>query len=217
MALNPTPPHKDPAANHPATNPAVPQPNTPPKAGQVSVGSPGAKAHHQEYAEKQKKAREELVASRHATPRPKDFKPFSVAEGSGKIAFLTSPEVAPMGAYDQFIGELWPGAFGWLPLDPVTGEPSGQATLEPPEDPDIPVCHVFANLMPNLNADLLVSASGAPLVAPLNPHPDPRIHPRAEPTEAPLGGPVAGETPAQRAAREAAAKAAAEHNQARRP
>jgi hypothetical protein len=135
---------------------------------------PANKQDDEEHKKAQEAYREELhLASLGGTPKPKDFKGFKVSEGTSKIDFLNSPEVTPLGAYDHFIGELWPGAFGWLPLDDQ-GVPSGPATLEPP-GPDVPACKVFANNAPTIGIDMLVSASGAPLVPPLNPNPDIRV------------------------------------------
>jgi hypothetical protein len=127
----------------------------------------------EEHKKKQEEYREELrLAALGGNPKPEGFKNFSISEGSGKMAAFNA-DVVPLGAYDHFIGELWPGAFGWLPLD-ENGEPSGPATIEPPPEGTV-ACKVFANLQPNFGADMLVSNSGAPLVPPLNPNPDVRV------------------------------------------
>jgi hypothetical protein len=79
-----------------------------------------------------------------------------------------------MGEYDHFVGELWPGAFGWLPLDP-NGTPNGPATLEPPPPPAL-ACHVThdAGSVGVANADLLVTSSGAPVTDHMNSNSDNR-------------------------------------------
>ena len=107
------------------------------------------------------------------------------------------------GPFDNLIGELWPGALGWLPLD-ENGTPNGPATIEPPEDTDIPVCRVFANFAPNFDHDLLVTPSGGPItdrmipnserrvIYPPPPPPEPTVPPTLtsiSPTTAEVGGP----------------------------
>jgi len=80
-----------------------------------------------------------------------------------------------MGDYDNLVGELQPGQKGWLPLD-EGGYPTGPATLEPPPGPNALACHVMASPADAPEgSDVLVSASGAPLIAPLNSNVDRRV------------------------------------------
>ncbi len=73
------------------------------------------------------------------------------------------------GPYDHFVGELWPTAWGWLPLDEF-GTPIGNATLEPPESGfACAVQHVFA---PDQQAELLATITGAPITDRMQPNPD---------------------------------------------
>jgi hypothetical protein len=108
-------------------------------------------------------------ADRQAAALKKAHTPLKVTKA------VDSPTVMAVGAYDQFIGELWPGATGWLPLD-VNGTPSGPATLLPP-DPPVVACHVFANYMPNADADMLVTITGAPITDNMQPNNDIRFNP----------------------------------------
>jgi len=85
-----------------------------------------------------------------------------------------------MGQFDDLVGELSPGDYGWLPLDDA-GNPSGPATLAPPPGPNAKACHVFA---PEEGDDVLVSASGSPLSPPLNSNIDKRVG-DTSPEEAP--------------------------------
>jgi len=68
------------------------------------------------------------------------------------------------GKYDHFIGELWPGAYGWLPLD-ENGTPWSPASIEPPNPGKGHLaCYVLANpQIPLGDADMLVTPSGAPI------------------------------------------------------
>jgi hypothetical protein len=75
-----------------------------------------------------------------------------------------------MGEFDNLVGELSPGDYGWLPLDEA-GNPSGPATLAPPPGPNAKACHVYS---PPEGDDLLVTATGAPIVPPLNSNIDKR-------------------------------------------
>jgi len=128
----------------------------------------------EEHKKAQEKFREETrQAALGGTPKPPDFKNISLSEGASRMDALNAPGAAPLGAYDHLIGDLWPGAFGWLPLDEF-GEPSGPATIEAPPE-GTPACKVFANAASSFAADLLVSASGAPLTPPLNPNSDVRV------------------------------------------
>lgn len=79
------------------------------------------------------------------------------------------------GPFDDLIGELKPGEKGWLPLD-ESGNPTGPATLIP-EPPPALACRVYANPKDPLEEDddALLSATGAPLEAPLNPTSDNRV------------------------------------------
>jgi len=79
------------------------------------------------------------------------------------------------GPFDDLIGELQPGQKGWLPLDEA-GNPTGPATLHPPQAPAL-ACAVQANAKNPLTDDdhALLSDTGAPLEAPLNPHADFRL------------------------------------------
>lgn len=114
-------------------------------------------------------------------PHPPERKKLKVTKGGNRISVLTdNPEVIPLGAYDSMVGELLPGDHGWLPIGP-DGVPTGPATLDPPTDPAVQVCSVFANSPTASGADILVSGSGAPLVAPLIPNVDPRNLPPVEP------------------------------------
>jgi len=80
-----------------------------------------------------------------------------------------------MGDYDNLVGELAPGQKGWLPLD-EGGYPTGPATLEPPPGPNAKACSVMASPADAPEgSDVLVSASGAPLIAPLNSNVDRRV------------------------------------------
>ena len=68
-------------------------------------------------------------------------------------------ELRTGGKYDEFIGELWPGAEGWLPLSD-TGKPIGPATLEPPTDGW--AAPVFATFAPQpAGIPMLATPSGA--------------------------------------------------------
>ena len=99
------------------------------------------------------------------------------------------------GPYDHLIGELWPGAFGWLPLDGNPGEPIGPARLEPPNaKADRFACYVMANAkIPLEGQDALVSPTGAPLQGPLNSNVDKRNQVEQQSAPPPegwsLGGP----------------------------
>jgi hypothetical protein len=86
-----------------------------------------------------------------------------------------SPVQFATGPYDQYIGELWPGATGWLPLDD-NGTPNGPATLAPPVG-NVKAAAVFANYAPNPDADMLVTLAGAPLTTHMNPNVDRRFNP----------------------------------------
>ena len=79
-----------------------------------------------------------------------------------------------MGDYDHFIGELWPGAYGWLRLD-ASGTPIAPATLDPPP-PDNLACYVMANpQIPLGDADQLVTPTGAPITDSMNSNVDKRM------------------------------------------
>jgi hypothetical protein len=76
------------------------------------------------------------------------------------------------GPYDQFVGELWPTAWGWLPLDEF-GTPIGQATLEPPASGfACAVQHVFDI---SGNSEMLATITGAPVTDRMVPNPDFRM------------------------------------------
>ena len=77
------------------------------------------------------------------------------------------------GPYDAFVGELWAGAWGWLPLDEL-GTPIGNATLEPPAPPALAcaVQHVFA---PSQDVEMLATITGAPITDRMQPNPDYRM------------------------------------------
>jgi len=68
------------------------------------------------------------------------------------------------GKYDHYIGELWPGAYGWLPLD-ENGTPWAPASIEPPNPGKGHLaCHVLANpKIPLGDEDALVTSTGAPI------------------------------------------------------
>jgi|KBSMisStaDraftv2_1062788.scaffolds.fasta_scaffold107992_3 hypothetical protein len=68
------------------------------------------------------------------------------------------------GPYDHYIGKLWPGAYGWLPLDEA-GTPIGPAHPNPPtEGSEQPACHVLANpKIPLGDEDALITSTGAPI------------------------------------------------------
>ena len=83
-----------------------------------------------------------------------------------------------MGPYDHLVGELWPGAYGWLPLDDG-GTPSGPATIEPPpEGSGQLACHVYSPVPPEEPTanppDLLVTPTGAPITDNMTPNADNR-------------------------------------------
>ena len=81
------------------------------------------------------------------------------------------------GPYDHLVGELWPGAYGWLPLDGNPGTPIAPARLEPPNPkPDHFACHVLANpKIPLEESDhALLTSSGAPLDDQMNSNVDKR-------------------------------------------
>jgi len=83
------------------------------------------------------------------------------------------------GAYDHFIGELWPGAYGWLPLDEA-GTPIGPATIDPPPQGPAPqkvyACYVLADARVPLpdDADMLTTPTGAPITDHMNSNVDKR-------------------------------------------
>jgi len=91
------------------------------------------------------------------------------------------------GPYDHLIGELTPGAKGWLPLDDA-GVPSGPATLQPPPALNAKAASVQANRTSPVPEDehALYTSSGAEIVPPLNSNVDRRVTP---------GEPVAPATP----------------------
>ena len=68
------------------------------------------------------------------------------------------------GKYDHYIGELWPGAYGWLPLDEF-GKPWAPAIIEPPNPGKGHLaCHVWANnKIPLEGEDALLTSTGAPI------------------------------------------------------
>jgi hypothetical protein len=68
------------------------------------------------------------------------------------------------GPYDHYIGELWPGAYGWLPLD-ENGMPIAPARIDPPNpDKGHFACHVMANpKIPLEGEDALTTPTGAPI------------------------------------------------------
>jgi len=82
------------------------------------------------------------------------------------------------GAYDNLVGELWPGAYGWLPLDSA-GTPSGPATIDPPAPgPDVYACFVYSPV-PDPDPthdplDLLTTPTGAPITDNMNSNVDKR-------------------------------------------
>lgn len=78
------------------------------------------------------------------------------------------------GLFDDMVGELLPGQKGWLPLDDG-GIPTGPATLVPPPPPAL-ACAVMVNPNDPLpeGEQLLLSASGAELISPLQSNTDPR-------------------------------------------
>jgi len=82
------------------------------------------------------------------------------------------------GPYDHLIGELTPGAKGWLPLDD-TGTPSGPATLQPPPELNAKAASVQANSTSPVPEDehALYTSSGAEIVPPLNSNVDRRVTP----------------------------------------
>jgi hypothetical protein len=75
-----------------------------------------------------------------------------------------------VGPHDDKIGDLLPGQFGWLPLDP-NGLPSGPATFAFPGI-STAVARVFASFQPNLNIDALVTPAGGPLTDRMNANSD---------------------------------------------
>ena len=78
--------------------------------------------------------------------------------------------------YDIWVGKLWPGAFGWLPLDDA-GYPNGIAHPNPPTTgSDVKACHVMCNATIPLPAGhcMLLTSSGAPISPPLNSNVDKR-------------------------------------------
>jgi hypothetical protein len=85
------------------------------------------------------------------------------------------------GPYDHFIGKLWPGAYGWLPLD-ENGTPNGPAHLSPPSaGSGVKACHVWANdKIPLEGQDALLTATGAPITDNMTPNtdfrPDPQMY-----------------------------------------
>ena len=84
------------------------------------------------------------------------------------------------GPYDQFIGELTPGDYGWLPLDEA-GNPVAPATIQPPRIGEYPgACHVYLAD----NGEFL-TASGAPLSPPLQSNVEKRVN-EGEETPPPL-------------------------------
>jgi hypothetical protein len=87
------------------------------------------------------------------------------------------------GAYDHLVGELSPGAYGWLRLD-VNGKPTGApATFAPPAPgPDIWACSVRATDGSN-GQDILVTAAGAPITDENLPAVDRRYFPKPIPPE----------------------------------
>jgi hypothetical protein len=85
------------------------------------------------------------------------------------------------GPFDDLVGELQPGDFGWLPLDEA-GNPTGPATIEPPPAPAL-ACSVKHNDQEAIDegADALVSSAGATLNPPLQNNPDRRMPSDGEP------------------------------------
>ena len=78
--------------------------------------------------------------------------------------------------YDIWVGKLWPGAYGWLPLDDQ-GVPNGPAHLNPPTvGSDQPACHVLCNPAVPLPEGqcMLQTSSGAPISPPMNSNVDKR-------------------------------------------
>jgi hypothetical protein len=88
---------------------------------------------------------------------------------------MLRPSTFVVGPYDQYIGELWPGATGWLPLDD-NGTPNGPATIAPPPI-GTKAAAVFANYAPNPDANLMVTLAGAPLTDRMNASVDRRFNP----------------------------------------
>lgn len=91
------------------------------------------------------------------------------------------------GQYDHLIGELTPGATGWLPLDDA-GTPSGPATLQPPPGPNAKACSVLASPQDEIDngADALVTLTGAPITD----HMESNVDRRAPGGQAPPQTPV---------------------------
>jgi hypothetical protein len=67
-----------------------------------------------------------------------------------------------MASYDQYIGELTPGATGWLPLDDQ-GMPNGPATLAPPAFGVMAMRVVATNAPVPPGFPLMSTVSGAPI------------------------------------------------------
>jgi len=91
------------------------------------------------------------------------------------------------GKYDHFIGELWPGAYGWLPLD-ANGTPWAPASIEPPNPGKGHLaCYVLANpQIPLGDADMLVTPSGAPITDHMTSNVDKRAEMEASTKSAPM-------------------------------
>jgi hypothetical protein len=89
-----------------------------------------------------------------------------------------------MGPFDHFVGELWPGAYGWLRLDSA-GTPIAPATIEPPP-PDNLACHVTHNPTIPLpdDQDMLLTSSGASISPPMNSNIDKRVELESQYTSA---------------------------------
>src|SRR5580765_1880068 len=95
------------------------------------------------------------------------------------------------GPCDNFLRELTPRQVGWLPLDEA-GNPTGPATVAPPNYQGARACSVMANpSYDELNKDshALLTASGANLEPPLESNVDKRdqdsLPPDPPPTEPP--------------------------------
>jgi len=142
------------------------------------VVSPSARSSAPGVYENVRRTEDRSKDDQAAAKRPKP-RPYRVNKQADAI------DVEARGAYDDLVGELFPGESGWLPLDDV-GTPAGPAVRELP-DPPQRACRVMANGQ-GAPGDILVTISGAPITPVMQPNTD--ILPWVAPPEIPVAGAV---------------------------
>ena len=128
--------------------------------------SPGAAENIRRTEEKD----DEYIARR---PKPRPYKVNMQADAI---------QVEARGAYDNLVGELFPGESGWLPLDAV-GQPAGPSVREFPDPATTRACRVMANGA-GQPGDVLVTNTGAPITPVMQANSD--VLPFTAPPEIPV-------------------------------